>query len=212
MLIAEFTIDHPLFGEALHRIPDIRIEWEETYSRENGLTQTIAWITSDDFDCVDAAIGDDPYLENPIVLVDLGERRLYRVDYTPDGAEQSLVREYVRVGAVLQESVGTNDGWFAQVLFPDREAYEHIYQFCRDREIDFRFERLYEHATERRTGRSTLTDAQRETLLEAVECGYLEIPRESTLAELAGRLGISEGAASERFRRGVKNLVEHNVE
>ncbi|WP_227377759.1 helix-turn-helix domain-containing protein [Haladaptatus halobius] len=58
---------------------------------------------------------------------------------------------------------------------------------------------------------SGLTDTQRETLLSAVDYGYFEIPRESSLAELATQLGISQNAASERIRCGVKQLVTETL-
>ncbi|WP_256527528.1 helix-turn-helix domain-containing protein [Natrinema marinum] len=45
----------------------------------------------------------------------------------------------------------------------------------------------------------------------AVETGYLDIPRSCSLAELGDRFDISPNAAFERFRRGVKALVENTV-
>ncbi|WP_380681753.1 helix-turn-helix domain-containing protein [Salinigranum sp. GCM10025319] len=56
-----------------------------------------------------------------------------------------------------------------------------------------------------------LTEAQRETLIEASESGYLEVPRACSLAELGDRLEISDSSASERFRRGVNQLVRQTI-
>lgn len=55
--------------------------------------------------------------------------------------------------------------------------------------------------------RHNLIDEQHDTLIEAIECGYYDIPRETNLEEFSDRLGLSHQAVSERVRRGVKNLV-----
>lgn len=119
--------------------------------------------------------------------------------------------EYMDVGAVMETAVGTNDGWALRVRFPTREALGHVYQFCRDHDIPVRIDAVYDQQGSTRRGAPSLTEAQRRILVEAIECGYLTIPRESSLAELSDRLGISESAASERFRRAVRNLVEQTV-
>lgn len=140
---------------------------------------------------------------NPEVFTDVEGRRLYRVDFTDLGRETNLLPKIVEAGGVMREAIGTNDGWRCRVRLPDREAFEQVYEFAQSHEIDFTFHRLYEQ-TGWVEGGPALTDAQRETLIEAVDSGYIGIPRECSLAELGDRLGISETAASERFRRAVK--------
>lgn len=83
-------------------------------------------------------------------------------------------------------------------------------QFCRDHGIKMTIQRVFSQTELEKIGTSGMTDAQRETLVEAVECGYLEIPRECSLTELGAELGVSESAASQRFRRGVKNLIQQH--
>lgn len=46
---------------------------------------------------------------------------------------------------------------------------------------------------------SSLTETERETAINAVESGYYEQPRETSLGELAEELGISESATSQRL-------------
>jgi hypothetical protein len=48
-----------------------------------------------------------------------------------------------------------------------------------------------------------LTPVQRRTLVVAIEQGYFEIPRQSTLDDLAADLGVSKQAVSERLRRAL---------
>lgn len=52
-----------------------------------------------------------------------------------------------------------------------------------------------------------LTDAQRDLLLEAVDAGYFDTPRECTLTELADRCDIAPSTASETLRRAERCVV-----
>jgi predicted DNA binding protein len=57
-----------------------------------------------------------------------------------------------------------------------------------------------------------LPNEQHEILALAVERGYFERPRETTLDELADRLGIPRSTASYRLRRAVGDVVTDYVE
>lgn len=57
-----------------------------------------------------------------------------------------------------------------------------------------------------------LSARQRETLLAAYEDGYYEIPRETTTAELADRLGIERRTAEDHLRRAENKLVDAMAE
>lgn len=211
MILAEFTVDHPILRKPLTAVPGIEVEWEQTFEHADGQKRMLCWVTNADFGAFEAAVGRDPGTTNPRVMIDLGDRRLYRIDYTDVGHRTDLYPIIVEAGGVLQTVVGTNDGWLLRVQIPSRKVLEGIFQFCRDNDIDFALRRIYEETTWTGENGPTLTEGQRETLIEAVDCGYLEIPRDCSLADLGEHLGISESAASERFRRAVKNLVEQTV-
>lgn len=211
MLIAEFTLDHPVLRDALTGVPGITISWEDSYPGPDGRIRLIVWIESDDFDAVDAAIRADSTVTNPVVLAETGGRRLYRLEQIGEGIASSIMAVLVEVGGVQQQLVGDRDGWHNRTRFPDRNAFERVYQFCVDHDIGFTFEQIYEQSNWRGAEVNGLSEPQHETLVEAVESGYLDIPRKSSLAELGARLGVSESAASERFRRGVKKLIQLNV-
>ncbi|WP_092703038.1 helix-turn-helix domain-containing protein [Halovenus aranensis] len=57
-----------------------------------------------------------------------------------------------------------------------------------------------------------LTDVEREALTAAVEEGYFESPRETTLNELAEQFGISAPAFSKNLRRGQQKVARHVVQ
>jgi predicted DNA binding protein len=211
MIIAEYTLNHPVLRQALKRVPDLEIEWENSYASSEGQIQMIVWVESGDYEAFDTAVDEDPTVDDPVVLTETIDRRLYRFDLVETGATTSIMPVLTEVGGVQRSITATSEGWLNRTQFPSREAFERVYQFCRDNEIGFKFNRIYERSEGLGPSTPALTDAQIETLIEAVDSGYLDIPRKSSLAELGQRLEISESAASERFRRGVKNLIQETV-
>lgn len=210
MIIVEYTIDPPILHEPLNAISDIEVTWEQTYGGDD-VRQMLAWVLTDDFEAFEVATERDQGVTNVEMLAEPDDRRLYRFDFTEVGRRTDVYPVIVRSGGVIQEAVGTNEGWRIQVQFPDRGALEEFFQFCREHDIEFTFHQLYDQTGLTSQGKPALTTSQREILLEAVDSGYLSIPRECSLAELGTRLDISESAASERFRRAVQNLIEANV-
>jgi predicted DNA binding protein len=53
-----------------------------------------------------------------------------------------------------------------------------------------------------------VTPGQQNVLVAARERGYFDIPRETTLRELADELDVSHQTLSEHLRRGIMNLVD----
>lgn len=211
MIIAEYTLDHPALRETLRRVPGTRLTLEDSYQGLDGQIKLILWVDCDDFDALDAAIDADATVADPTVLTEVGGRRLYRFDLVGEAAERSITPTLIEVGGVHQDVTGTSEGWHNRTRFPDREAFGRVYQFCREQGIDFEFNRIYDRSELFGPEMPEVSDAQLATLIEAVDSGYLDIPRGASLEELGERLGISQTAASERFRRAVKNLVRQTI-
>lgn len=57
--------------------------------------------------------------------------------------------------------------------------------------------------------RAGLTQRQFEAVTAAVDTGYYEVPRQSTLDDIASRLECSTGTAGELLRRAEKNVMSH---
>ena len=185
------------------------LEWEVTVQHADGPTQMLFWAKDGDFDAFDAALEADPNTEDTTIQADIGERRLYRTNFSPSVKDTSLVPTVVELGGVLQESIGTSEGWRYRVQLPNRKALERLNSFAVERGWPIEINNLYRQTS---SGEAPiLTDAQQEMLITAVECGYLQIPREATLEEVGEELGITQSAASERFRRGVRMLIEETV-
>ena len=94
------------------------------------------------------------------------------------------------------------------MLFPERTGLSNTYRFCTDNGFTISINTIHELTSS--TGRYvTLTDAQRTALAAALDQGYFDIPRETTLEELAEELDISHQALSERLQRATKALAEN---
>jgi hypothetical protein len=118
----------------------------------------------------------------------------------------------VRTDGTCLRGVGTADGWRLLLRFTARSDLADCYRRCADRGTTVRVESVRTPAgTDHRGPAGTLTGYQREALAVAHEAGYFAVPREATLADVAGELGVSDTAASERIRRGIAGLLDETL-
>ena len=211
MIIAEYSVDHPILRETLNRCPESHIKWEHSYGTRDDELVIIFWLETDDFDAFEAAMADDPTVKNPTLQSEFYDRRDYQVELAGRGRKASILPVLISVGGIHLHVTADSEGWRARTRFPDREAFETVYRFYEEEGVPFQFHNIYDQVDPPGGGAPQLTEIQRATLVEAVDSGYLSIPRDCSLEELGDRLGISESAASERFRRGVKALVESTI-
>lgn len=211
MILVEFGLDYPILREALERAPEMEVTWKRSDQSEGGPHRILLWTEGGDFEAFEDGVEDDPTISTFSPVVKVGSQRLYKTELEEEGRRKSVYPLLVEQASILQHVTATHEGWEFRVAFPDRTAFGQFYDFCRSNDLGCDVYRFYEERGNADTPEFGLTDAQRETLVTAVDCGYLEIPRESSLADLSDHFGISETAASERFRRGVKRLVETTV-
>ncbi|GGM67199.1 putative DNA binding protein [Halarchaeum rubridurum] len=147
-------------------------------------------------DCLDGGDGDG----------DGDDRRLYRVRLDP--STPSVYETALDVGACVLDVGATAEHAVFRLRFPDRDALVTFRETLVSAGIDVTTRYL---GTSRDAGRETLTRKQRETLAAAVDAGYFAVPREATLADVAGTLGVSRQATSERLRRGMASLARDAV-
>lgn len=210
MIIVEFSLDHPILREALDRVPAVRVRWERSDPVDDRI-RVLLWAEGGDLDAFETALEDDPTVTPPQRIVEVGDRRLYQLELIDEGRETSIYPLMVEEGGVIQELTATHQGWEFRASFPDRASFQRFRRFCEDHEIGMDVHRVYDQRDGSEGSTFGLTEPQLETLVAAVDCGYFEIPRECSLAALGDHLGVSENAASERIRRGTKQLVERTI-
>ncbi|SEW12059.1 helix-turn-helix domain-containing protein [Natrinema salifodinae] len=215
MLLTTFQVDYPILRETLSHAPDIELTWVRSDLTADGDHRLLAWVEGDDLEAFENELEDDPTVTPPSPVAEFDGRRLYQFELTPAGQQASVYPLVIDEGGVLREVTATAEGWRFRVVFPDEAAVERFHAFFREQESTVELRRLHEcedgDGGNRPRSQFGLTDRQCETLIAAVNAGYLDIPRSCSLAELGERFGISPNATSERFRRGVRTLVENTV-
>lgn len=205
MIIAELTLQIPVLEDTLDKVPEMSIDVERERSVGDGETiQLLFWAHGDDHERFEAEMEDDCSIGTYEQLTKDDDRRLYRVTYAEDVAEISSNPIWVELDAMLLEAVGSNEGWDVRFQFPDREAFVDWWESHYD---SITVDALYSSSGE--TGAETkLTALQRETLGRALETGYFEVPRQTTLDDLANEFDISAQALSVRLRKGTATVIE----
>ncbi|MCT9096249.1 helix-turn-helix domain-containing protein [Haloarchaeobius sp. HME9146] len=173
--------------------------------------RVLFWASGGDFDAFEAALAEDKTVATPSRSTEFEDGRLYQTELLGEGLRTSIYPTIVDVGGVVYEVSIEQETWRFSVGFPDHRAFEQFYEVCNRNGLTLDLHRRYEQRDIDDSSRFGLTVAQREVLEAALATGYLEIPRQSSLSELADHLGISENAASERFRRASKRLMESTI-
>ncbi len=111
---------------------------------------------------------------------------------------------------VIPPMVYTGERLFSMTILGSEGALQGFLSDVPPR-FDVEIERFSEHRrrTEPMVGR--LTARQFASLEVAAELGYFTVPRDASLAEVAGELGCSESTASTLIRTAVRNLVDAAV-
>lgn len=214
MIVAEFTLDHPILRETLAENPETTVFHERSNAVDGERVRILLWAEGGDLDEFESVMDDDPTVQSPICVTDLETRRLYQTELTDEGLHTSVYPMLVEENGVNHELVATSEGWQFRTSFPNHASFERFHDFCRERDIGFELHRLHERRESEASDSGEafgLTTEQLDALVVAMEIGYFQIPRENSLEEVADRLGISANAASHRLRRGLNTLLQNTV-
>lgn len=209
-LTAEFRLSSPALPlvDVAAAVPDAELTFLHWAGDGAGLTHVVLRATGGDGDDVARAVERASSVERASLIDDSGTTRIYSV--VPADSIGGDFDELRPDDGVPESVTVTPEGWRVRGRFPDRSALVALREVCVEHDISFRLERLYESraASDEVVG---LTPRQREALLVASEMGYFDVPRRTSIADVAARLGISAPALSERLRRGQRHLVDHFV-
>ena len=107
-------------------------------------------------------------------------------------------------GVPISFPVEIADGRAALVATASRDRIAALGEALDDLGLRYSLDRLYESVE----AASPLTDRQREMLLAALERGYYDTPRTTTLSELADDLGMAASTTSEVIHRAEESVVK----
>ncbi|MFB6185099.1 MAG: helix-turn-helix domain-containing protein [Haloarculaceae archaeon] len=166
------------------------------------------WITGDDRAAVVSSLRETPSVTELTVLDELPDRTLVRFELPH--VESTLFDLVTERDVTISEFRGTTEGWTLQLHFADPDELGRFYDECRERGISVELRQI-NNGDDPFEDEHEITPRQIEMLAIAYESGYFDVPRRTTLTDLAARLDISEQAASERLRRGLSSLLTTTV-
>lgn len=207
-VVAEFTVeaDEFLLGELVSEFPSLTVEIERVVPAENRVMPYV-WAHGGDLKPFERALADSDHVIASTVLDEFDDGALYKIEWEESAEE--LIAGIGRMDATVLEARG-DDAWEFRIRFENHSGLAEFHRFCREHGVAYRLDRVYSLADAPEYDSSLgLTPAQREALTLAVRQGYFRVPRAVTFAELAGELGISEQAMSERVRRGADAVLRN---
>jgi predicted DNA binding protein len=209
-LIAEYAvpIDEFVLKETLSKVTGVEAEVEKVVAHSDDQIMPYVWIVADDPDGADAALREDPSVKDVAEINETEDAILYHMDWVEN--IEVLVHIMVHEDGTVLSAATLDDNWRLRVLFPDRESLSNTHSYAEANSFSLSLTALYEMDNERE-GRFGLSNAQHEVLSLATRRGYYDVPRETTLEELADELGVSAQSLSERLRRAQKNLNTNTV-
>lgn len=206
-LIVEFELQTPILRTASGAIRKIQLE--EVYGTEAGEAKLLFWAFGDEFESFNAALDDDQSVAEYAVLDASPTQSLYSAVLTA-WAEDRLTYPIAAEHDITILEIIVTDETLVRARMPSREALFSYRDQCLEKDIGVRIRRLYQER-EPDSDQYGVTDRQQEALLSALEGGYFEVPRETTLGAVAAKLDISDQALSARLRRGQSNLLQQTL-
>jgi len=206
-IIAELDVTSPrvVLGPTLASDLDVTVYAERLPVSHEGSTWFQVTVLTPDFDAFEDTLATDPTVADSEVFAAYGDRRTYRLTIAPD---VPVMTEHVAsFGDELLDLRSTADGWRVRIRTTDRGSIRAFLAFCAEEDIDCRLARVFEASDP--VGEMALP-VERDAfdlLATAFEAGYFEVPRETSLAELAERFDVSESTMSVRLRRALGHVV-----
>lgn len=187
-----------------HSLPaGTRVAFERTAVSGRGGPSLL--ISGDDRAATAAVIRESPDVSDVTRLDERDCETVYRLTWTEAGP--ALVDYVLETDGTVLATVAVDDNWSFDLRFPDRDAVARFYAHYDDATHPLTIRRVQPTGRAQQAPSDVLTVPQREALVRAVEAGYFEVPRKTSLNDLADELGISDTAVSQRLRRGLENIL-----
>lgn len=208
-VIADITVPADAFalGRVLEDVPEAAIELERIVPLQEAIIP-LFWVSGTDPDTIEATLRAEPKVETVEQLTTTDDETLFEVHWGPD--IDGMVQALVDTRAKILEATGTAETWDFRLRFDAHEDLSAFNVALTEDGIPITLRHIYNPSPPAAEG-SRLSTVHRETLLNAYRHGYFEVPRRTTLTELAAIEGVSDTALSQRIRRGLDTLIEHTL-
>jgi predicted DNA binding protein len=190
--MAEVSAAHP---EATYRLLAGLVDGEAALE--------VGEVVADEAEAAARAVEDHPAVASYERLAGDDDRVLARYE-----VEDLALYGFLRAEGVPPAfPVTVEDGWFEVTLAASRERLAEVDQALGANPLEHEVLALVEDEGEE----GALTDRQEEVMEAALTHGYLAVPRECTLEELAGELDADKSSVSGVLRRAQAELAERYV-
>lgn len=202
---ATIPTDQFVLEETIGQLPDVELEVVRFAVHSSPCAMPFLWASTSRGERLATDLEDDPSTERVNRLSREDGRELYSFDWTADAAQR--IELFAEADGSMLDVRGTADQWTFRVLFSDRASASETFQSWRDAGVEPSLARVGSLSC--REGEATgLSSTQYDTIAQAFQRDYYDVPRGTTLEELAANFGVSHQAVSERLRRGHAHLVE----
>jgi len=192
------------FGSALAE-HDVELELERSVPT-GSQSVSFVWVRGPDAASFGDAVQSLPSVDDLTLVESVPSRALYGVSWNV--SRVPIFDALVERDAVLLECRSTVDSWWLKLRVSSHRALTDLRREWTARGIDTEFDRITTVAAEEAPASERLTDTQLEALLLALERGYFDEHRATSLAELGAELGISRQAVAARLKRAYRTLAE----
>jgi predicted DNA binding protein len=192
-------------AELFERIPDAHVKFEPVVATPADHALLVVKVNDHDHDTIETALRRDPAIA---MVEDFGKYEngwQYRVTW--DGRTRELIHRITDAGVTLLDVQGQADSWKMRLLAPNRTAIRRADEVLLEEGCTPQYKAI-RPLDSTRIRVPDLNQKHYETLVTAFEMGYYDIPRTTSLVELAEEFEISHQALSERFRRAHKQLID----
>lgn len=209
-VIAEFSIPAEEFAldETLERRPELTFNIDRVVAHNTTQVVPFVRVKHGELEGLTEILEADTSVEEAELFGETDEERFYRLVW--DDTAQVVGYMVNGHGATVQEATATDGEWHLRVLFPERSGLSATNEYANESEFTLDVKRIY-GVDGVEQARYNLTEQQHDTLTQAIEKGYYDIPRGTDAQELADDLDISHQALSERVRRAHKSLIRSTL-
>jgi predicted DNA binding protein len=209
-VLAQFNYrpDGFVLAEVVKDVPDVELEIIQMMGTGSNQPHLWLWIHGAEREQLDAVLTADRTVAEFVRYTETEIQSLYRIQAKE--TEKNTYRLWIDTGAELCKKEYRDGWWRCTIRLPDRDGLSVVRDWFDTNGVEYQIERVFSD-----TGRNgdgiELSEQQRAVLKVALDKGYFEIPRKGTLDDVAEELGISSQAASERLRRGHRQLVSYHL-
>jgi len=210
-MYVEFYNTSNILEETLKSFSDARVDIRDLATSPDTTLRLICVARDASLADFIAVTAEDPMVEEAVALSDEGNGGLFRLTLVPDTVDQKVYEAAVDLDGLYLNARNTDHGWYVKMNFPDKHAFGTFQSRAEEYGMEIQPTVVRDRQFFLSEEAFGLTGKQQEVLAEAIKSGYFEVPRRASLSDVSERVGISDQAASERIRRGMKTLAENGV-